>query len=604
MNHHKPPEQPQDLHPATNPAGTSKSSEPQDLHRAPPRKKKRRHRVTPARAGTLIDLHTAIQKGHAVIDNFSLSSEEQALLMEENTERQATAHEYANHLKLPTWDRLNDNLKQVFRIASHGSHPHAVALSCNLSPKTATRALKAKKGSAYYVARIIKRVLTMAGLSPDMAITMELAHGRNSKNPELHIHGVIQVPPSLRDRITADLKQALASDYREVASNKAVLLKPINNPGGWAYYCVNQRKYTLDYLENPDFATHAACRTGRALYDETRTWLQALPPLEQPLESRESPPVPRAMTPAGLALIGLIEAHRALLTTRRELRRQRRKEIKQEFLEDPIGFRQKTLAGLQRRIYGTPTDLGFTAAPEYVREPPLQTHAESPYKPLQDTPERNGYTGSKKSNKALTGAYRAPGENPAFDDRKLSLADLGDDLNPAPKEEDDDQFWADLTAELLEAEDQKESVAEPPLDYTPDPKPYKPSPNHWHPLRQTLIEMAKERTQNLDDSYYENRSMSEIYQIILERPKPSAAEHYRGLSLSDPDEFERTPEDDEFDLLLASLWEDDPETENPVDERNTKQSHVDIVDFVLSGSSQETVPEEKSLKDAPVYSDD
>lgn len=561
MNHHKPPEQPQDLHPATNPAGTSKSSEPQDLHRAPPRKKKRRHRVTPARAGTLIDLHTAIQKGHAVIDNFSLSSEEQALLMEENTERQATAHEYANHLKLPTWDRLNDNLKQVFRIAAHGSHPHAVALTCNLSPKTATRALKAKKGSAYYVARIIKRVLSQAGLSPDMAITMELAHGRNSKNPELHIHGVLQVPPSLREKITADLKQALASDYREVASNKAVLLKPINNPGGWAYYCVNQRKYTLPHLENPNFSTHAACRSGRALYDGIKTWLYALPPLEQPLESRESPPVPRAMTPAGLALISLIEAHRALLANRRELRRQRRKEIKQEFLEDPIGFRQKVLAGLQRRIYGTPTDLGFTAEPEYVRETPLQTPSESPYKPPQDTPEQNSYMGSKKPNKALTGAYRAPGENPAFDDRKLSLADLGDDLNPAPEEEDEiDRLCAELCAEL-EAEDQKKSVTEPPPDDTPDPKPYKPSPNHWHPLRQRLNEIAENKkwAQNLDYSYYENRS-------ILERPKPSTADQYRGLSLSDPDEFERTPEDDEIDLLLASMWEDDPETENPVDE--------------------------------------
>lgn len=551
MNHHKPPEQPQDLHPATNPAGTSKSSEPQDLHRAPPRKKKRRHRVTSARAGTLIDLHTAIRKAHAVIviDNFSLSSEEQALLMEENTERQATAHEYANHLKLPTWDRLNDNLKQVFRIASHGSHPHAVALSCNLSPKTATRALKAKKGSAYYVARIIKRVLTQAGLSPDMAITMEFAHDRNGKNPELHIHGVLQVPPSLRDRITADLKQALASDYREVANNKAVLLKPINNPGGWAYYCVNQRKYTLDYLENPDFATHAACRAGRALYDETRTWLYALPPLEQTLESRESPPKPKAMTPAGLVLIGLIEAHRARRAERRKLRRQRRQAIKQEFLQDPIGFRQKTLADLQRLIYGPPRDLGLTDELEYVRETQLQTPSESPYKPLQDTPEQNSYMGSKKPNKALTGAYRANDDNSTPDDRKPSLTDLGDNLNPAPKEEDDDQFWADLTAELLEAEDQKESITEPPLDY------------NWHPFRQKLNEIAenKKRAQNLINLYKENQS-------ILERPNPSAAEHYRGLSLSDPDEFERTPEDDEFDLLLASMWEDDPETENPVDE--------------------------------------
>lgn len=337
------------------------------LHRSSTRKGQRRLRFTRAIASSLIDLHIAVQRARVVIDitNHPLSpetltSETLELLIAENLDREEQASRYANRLLLPSWSRLPDDLKQLFKIAACGNHPDAVALTSNLDLKTASAALGASRGPAYFLARIIKRTLAQAGLSPDLALTVEFAHGRSNKssaNPELHIHGVLQVPASLRDKITDGLKKAMAREYIETAGNKAVLLKPITSPGGWAGYCTNQRTFTTEHLDNPDFSTHSASQAGQALYEEQlKAWLRSLPPPVPSQGHVQAPVLPSPMTDSGRELIALIQAHEEHRAARRKHRRQKNRELRRQARQNPIQFRQDLLDDLQGHISGSPAD--------------------------------------------------------------------------------------------------------------------------------------------------------------------------------------------------------------------------------------------------------
>ncbi|WP_349569319.1 hypothetical protein [Azotobacter salinestris] len=605
-------EQPQILHPEA-------VAQKHILHRSSTRKGQRRLRFTRAIASSLIDLHIAVQRAHVVIDitNSPLSPETLTpetleLLIAENLDREEQASRYANRLLLPSWQHLPEDLKQFFRIAACGNHPASVALTCNLDHKTANAALKASKGPAYYLARIIKRTLIQAGLPPVFALTVEFAHGRSNKssaNPELHIHGVLQVPASLRDKITEDLRKALAREYIETAGNKAVLLKPITSLGGWAGYCTNQRTFTTEHLDNPDFSTHSASQAGQALYKQAKAWLRSLPPSEPLQKPAPAMPLAKPMTDSGRELIALIQAYKEHRATRRKQRRQRTAELRHQARQDLIKLRQDLLDVPQGHISGSPADDLPSSTLEPDEQLTQKAIPEAACKPLQALLKQNSRNDSYNPEKPLTDAYRQPGKQTVAEDRlDLSKAGLDSDLDPERSPEDDEfeRALAALLAEDLEADnpDDERQTAEQPLDHIPDPEPYKPSPNPW--FRQMVIEHVKQMTQILDDSYYEDRPLDEILKDASRQLEQPSADDRLKLSLADLCESERTEEDDEFDRLFAPLLAEDLETDSPVETRAAEQPHADIdmLDLISPGSQQETAPEERLLEDAPTDPDD
>ncbi|TBW09523.1 hypothetical protein E0E50_11745 [Azotobacter chroococcum subsp. isscasi] len=536
------------------------------LHRSSTRKGQRRLRFTRAIASSLIDLHIAVQRAHVVIDITNsplspetLTSETLEILIAENLDREEQASRYANRLLLPSWARLPDDLKQLFKIAACGNHPDAVALTSNLDLKTASAALGASRGPAYFLARIIKRTLAQAGLSPDLALTVEFAHGRSNKssaNPELHIHGVLQVPASLRGKITDDLKKALAREYIETAGNKAVLLKPITSLGGWAGYCTNQRTFTTEHLDNPDFSTHSASQAGQALYKQVKAWARSLPPPEPAQEPAHAMPPARSMTDSGRELIALIQAHEEHRAARRKHRRQKNRELRRQARQNPIQFRQDLLDDLQGHISGSPADDLPSSTLEPDERLTQEVIPEIACKPLQALFKQNSRMNSYNPEKPLTDAYRQPGKHPIADDHlELSKAGLDSDLDLERSPEDDefDRLFAPLLAEDPEADnpDDEQQIAEQLLDQIPDPEPYKPSPNPW--LREMPIKQLKQVPPNPDDSHCEDRrqldEMPEDACRQLEKPK---------LSLADFCKSERTEEDEELDRLFAPLLQDAP----------------------------------------------
>lgn len=282
------------------------AKQPQVLHQTKPAKRKRAHRFTPGTAGFLIDSYVEAQRHHVVIGNYKVSKHTREKAKEKLEDIQSTAYGYAQDLSLPTWQRLPDRMKQVFRMAGCAMLRESVAVTCNISHKVATAAMRSNKGEAYFLARIVRRVLSQSWIFiTDLALMVENAHGRSGRNHGLHIHAVMWIPEGLRQQVAEGLAWALAKDYVEIAGNKAVVIKPITTAGGWAKYCTKNYKSSPGYLANPRFASQSASSAGKRLYEEIREWLGSLPP---PVEPQR--PEPGEMTESGRRLLDIIEAHK------------------------------------------------------------------------------------------------------------------------------------------------------------------------------------------------------------------------------------------------------------------------------------------------------
>lgn len=254
------------------------------LYRLPSHSRVRRHRATPVNTGLLIDLYLRHQH-HVVISNhlssYSMTEEEKETYQElqiEKINNQLHAKEIFQNFQLTRWRSLPEDLRQVFKVAAVGSSEDAVAISCNFGPRAAKSAAQASRGAADHIGRKIRG---LAGISPEIAAVLEDAAHRQGCNPGLHFHAALRVSAEQIPLLEAALVNLFASDYVEVAGNRAVLVKPITHPGRWASYCSKTLRRADRVEGRAAFATQTASRAGEQLYNTVMDWLRQLPSLEQ-----------------------------------------------------------------------------------------------------------------------------------------------------------------------------------------------------------------------------------------------------------------------------------------------------------------------------------
>lgn len=254
------------------------------LHRLPYQSKTRKYRQTPVNTGVLIDLYLHHQS-LVVIDNYlssySITEEDKDRYQERRIEffnNRLVAGKIFQNLKLPRWRSLPEDLRQVFKIAAVGILDNAVAVSCNIGPRAVRNAAHAPRGAANYVGRKIRG---LPGISPEMAAVLEDAAHRQGCNPGLHFHAAFRAPADQIHFLEASLLSLFASDYVEVADNKAILIKPITHPGRWASYCCKTLRRPDQVNGQASFASNPASRAGEQLYNQVMHWLRQLPTLDK-----------------------------------------------------------------------------------------------------------------------------------------------------------------------------------------------------------------------------------------------------------------------------------------------------------------------------------
>lgn len=312
------------------------------LYRSTGSRKSHRRRQTPVNTGVLIDLYLH-HMSLVVIDNY-LSSYP---LTEEDIDRrleleieifnnQLLASQIFQTLKLPVWKNLREDLKQVFRIAACGSQENAAAITCNLGKKTATNAGKASRGAADYVGRKIRN---LPYSPPEIATVLEDETTRKGCNPGLHFHAALKIHPSDLSFAEEALRKVFASDYKEVASNKAILIKPITQPGRWASYCCKKLRKTDTTDGRACFATKSASRAGVDLYDQVMTWLRQLPDPDRLQSVLDNLIRPHIKSRPNQELLYVIQEHREHLEAMRRKRKEQARLYKRMASEYPDQFR-------------------------------------------------------------------------------------------------------------------------------------------------------------------------------------------------------------------------------------------------------------------------
>ncbi len=312
------------------------------LYRSAGSRQSHRRRQTPVNTGVLIDLYLR-HMSLVVIDNY-LSSYP---LTEEETDRrldveikilnnQLLAKQIFQNLKLPVWKNLREDLKQVFRIAACGSQENAAAITCNLGIKTATNAHNASRGAADYVGRKIRNLLDSM---PEVAAVLEDEITRKGCNPGLHFHATLKIHPSHLPFVEEALRKVFASDYKEVASNKAIIIKPITQPGGWASYCCKRLRKIDKTDGRAIFATKSASRAGVDLYDRVMTWLRHLPDPDRLQSNLDTLIRPHIKSRPNQELARRIQEHREHLEAMRRKRREQTWLYKRFASQSPDQFR-------------------------------------------------------------------------------------------------------------------------------------------------------------------------------------------------------------------------------------------------------------------------
>ncbi len=327
------------------------------LYRSPQPNKTRRYRQTPVNTGVLIDLYLSHQK-LVVIDNYlssySTTKEQKERLLKlriEISNNSRHAAKMFQTLKLPRWSRLPEDLRLVFKLAAVGRMKNSFAVSCNMSPRSASRSQKASRGAADYIGRKLRGIPCV---SPEIAAVLESADHRKGCNPGLHFHAAMSIEPDRVLALRESLQVIFASDYVEVASNRAVDIIPIERPGGWASYCCKTLRMANRISGSAGFATNAASRAGEELYDEVMHWLRSLPSTETLNAGLSGLFRSIIRAPDCPQLIRLIEKHSEHLREMREKDGKEKKLFKRLARENPDKFRLE----LVEKIRAASTALG------------------------------------------------------------------------------------------------------------------------------------------------------------------------------------------------------------------------------------------------------
>jgi histone H3/H4 len=320
------------------------------LYRSAGSRQSHRRRQTPVNTGILIDLYL-YHRSLVVIDNY-LSSHP---LTEEKIDRrldleieilnnQRLAKQIFQNLRLPVWKNLREDLKQVFRLAACGSQENAAAITCNLGKETATNADQASRGAADYIGRKIRN---LPYSPPEIAAVLEDESTRKGCNPGLHFHAAIQIHPSHLPLVEKALRKVFAFDYKEVASNKAILIKPITQPGRWASYCCKRLQKTDKTDGRAIFATKSASRAGLDLYDRVMTWLRQLPAPDRLQSDLDALIRPHIKSRPNQELARRIQEHCERLEAMRRKRREQARLYKRLASQSPDQFKLELIEKLR-----------------------------------------------------------------------------------------------------------------------------------------------------------------------------------------------------------------------------------------------------------------
>lgn len=317
------------------------------MHHSSRSSRARQYRQNPVNIGLLIDLylrHKSYVVIHSYLSSYSLTEEQKESYEElkiDISNNRLHAKEIFQNVQIPRWRSLPEDLRQTFKIAAVGNSEEAVAVSCNLGPRAAKRAAVASRGAADYVGRKIRDIAGLPRLSPEIALVLENISDRQGCNPGLHFHAALRIPsdqiPQLREALTGQF----AFDYMEVASNQAVLVKKVSDPGRWASYCCKTLRNSEQVDNQASFATNPASQAGERLYDEVMHWLRKLPALEHlkdELDCLLQPHIKSKPCPELLRLISL-QAERKRAAQR--LRGQQSRRYKQLAANNPDQFRQE-----------------------------------------------------------------------------------------------------------------------------------------------------------------------------------------------------------------------------------------------------------------------
>lgn len=300
--------------------------------------------------GALIDLYLKTKELCVVIDNYLVSNSEKeetdqedelSFLTFQKFQNLAKAKLHRKKISLPTWKKLPDHLKHIFRTAACGRDKNSITLSCNLSHQVASRATSSSRGPADYIGRKLRDLTIELGLPPMTALTLEDSLNRKGNNPGLHFHAALRVPAEKTSQLTKRLKQVFAEDYIEAWNNKAVCIKPVRTTGGWAAYCTKTLNTPDQCLEVATFATQQASQSGEDLYNELKKWLQGIPTLKTLENEINSLKRLSIKAPACPDLVLLIDQHRAQRVLARRDRCRRTWDYKKQAANDPEVFRRK-----------------------------------------------------------------------------------------------------------------------------------------------------------------------------------------------------------------------------------------------------------------------
>lgn len=243
---------------------------------------------TPQQAGLIASFHASHEQRVAAISDLAISdphpdldNEQVTKLLSINSFISKLAKSYKGTSKLNDWSKhVPAHIKQFFRLLWLARQPDAKAFTIRLDHDTATAALAAKRSSANHLAGIIQRRLTKLGITTEQAFNLEFAHGASKENHPLHVHGIFCIPTDRTEEVSKALRIALAKEYRQRFGNLAVHIESIQNERWWAAYCIKEHDITAGQLSairsretDPDYASHAARRGGKLIYDRVSDWL-------------------------------------------------------------------------------------------------------------------------------------------------------------------------------------------------------------------------------------------------------------------------------------------------------------------------------------------
>lgn len=136
------------------------------------------------------------------------------------------------------------------------------------------------RGSANYLAAIIKGILAKLEIETGLAFTLEFSHAGRTENHPAHIHVALCVPDGRVDEVTEALRRVLAMGYRQRYRNVAVKIETPRSAHWWAAYCVEEYESTAIKLKTeqgrksrPDYVTQQLTKQAKAFYEDIAVWL-------------------------------------------------------------------------------------------------------------------------------------------------------------------------------------------------------------------------------------------------------------------------------------------------------------------------------------------